>query len=385
MQPDNFTPAAIFTSIALFGLMRFPLIFLPFALIQLSNALVSMRRLSSYFMLEERSDEVQELPGPGELQGCRRGGAGGWGWRLPLLLGWPAWWACLRRPARLPASAADQEAVLSYVPLPAPLPCAGLEIVDGTFFWSDPPPQPKEAGKKGGPPGGANKDSPQKKRGGLFGRKAPQKHAEAAPANGREMVVAVKLAGMQEGEDGSKPAGAAAAAGTGPVDSARESGSASPTSASTPPPEKAGKEGDCREGAAKDAAWFLRNVNLQVRGSLLACARLHGECSISARSGMGDADWQLPALCQPLLPCPHMCLPPSAPPCRLPCRCTRASLCAWWGAWAAARARWCRHYWERWSASLAAWRWAAAWPTPPSRPGSSTHQVRRVASLRSGA
>ena len=39
--PESFTPAAIFTSIALFGLMRFPLIFLPFALIQLSNALVS--------------------------------------------------------------------------------------------------------------------------------------------------------------------------------------------------------------------------------------------------------------------------------------------------------------------------------------------------------
>ena len=67
MSPDSFTPASIFTSIALFGLMRFPLVFLPFALIQLSNALVSMRRLSAYFCLEERSEEVQRLDHPGEL------------------------------------------------------------------------------------------------------------------------------------------------------------------------------------------------------------------------------------------------------------------------------------------------------------------------------
>lgn len=65
VSPERFTPATIFTSIALFGLMRFPLIFLPFALIQLSNALVSMRRLSGYFLLEERTDEVTELDRPG--------------------------------------------------------------------------------------------------------------------------------------------------------------------------------------------------------------------------------------------------------------------------------------------------------------------------------
>lgn len=49
--------------------MRFPLVFLPFALIQMANALVSMRRLSAYFMLEERSDEVAQLEGPGEGRG----------------------------------------------------------------------------------------------------------------------------------------------------------------------------------------------------------------------------------------------------------------------------------------------------------------------------
>ena len=67
VQPENFTPATIFTSIALFSLMRVPLIFLPFALIQLTNALVSMRRLSLLFMLEERRDCVEELGAPGAL------------------------------------------------------------------------------------------------------------------------------------------------------------------------------------------------------------------------------------------------------------------------------------------------------------------------------
>jgi hypothetical protein len=75
VRPEAFTPAAIFTSIALFGLMRFPLVFLPFALIQMSNALVSMRRLSGYLLLEEQRDEVEDLGRPGE----RRRGAGGAG------------------------------------------------------------------------------------------------------------------------------------------------------------------------------------------------------------------------------------------------------------------------------------------------------------------
>ena len=33
VEPDSFTPATIFTAIAYFGLMRYPLIFLPFALV----------------------------------------------------------------------------------------------------------------------------------------------------------------------------------------------------------------------------------------------------------------------------------------------------------------------------------------------------------------
>lgn len=61
VRPEQFTASAVFTSIALFALMRFPLIFLPFALIQLANALVSMRRLSIFYLQENRKDDVDML------------------------------------------------------------------------------------------------------------------------------------------------------------------------------------------------------------------------------------------------------------------------------------------------------------------------------------
>jgi ATP-binding cassette, subfamily C (CFTR/MRP), member 1 len=104
VEPQNFTPAAIFTSIALFALMRFPLLFLPFALVQLSNALVSMRRLSQYFLLEERIEAVIEMETP------------------------------------------------------------GIEIEGGEFFWADPPPKvmaedPRGKKKKGGKKNGGAKDN----------------------------------------------------------------------------------------------------------------------------------------------------------------------------------------------------------------------------------
>ena len=61
VNPEAFTASAVFTSISLFALMRFPLIFLPFALIQLANAMVSMRRLSIFYLQENRKDDVEEL------------------------------------------------------------------------------------------------------------------------------------------------------------------------------------------------------------------------------------------------------------------------------------------------------------------------------------
>ncbi|KAL4852933.1 Multidrug resistance-associated protein 1 [Chlorella vulgaris] len=201
VDPEGFTPAAIFTSIALFGLMRFPLIFLPFALIQLSNALVSMRRLSSYFLLEERQDEVQLLEGP------------------------------------------------------------GLEIVDGSFVWTEPPPKQEPPAKKA--------------RGRAFGRRRASQKALAdsaaaaaaaskqAPASGDE--VAVKLAGMSE-------AGAGADADE-LSDSARDSGSPVASGASTPPLSGPGKaEAEADVGAAlHNPNWRMEGINVRVNKGELVC------------------------------------------------------------------------------------------------------------------
>lgn len=59
--PNAFQPSNVFTAISLFALMRAPLFFLPFALIQMVNAMVSMRRLTQYFLLEDRKDTVNEM------------------------------------------------------------------------------------------------------------------------------------------------------------------------------------------------------------------------------------------------------------------------------------------------------------------------------------
>lgn len=64
-NPDAFTVQAIFTSIALFNLMRFPLIMLPFALVQLANAVVSMRRISQFLTLSERHETAEPMEEPG--------------------------------------------------------------------------------------------------------------------------------------------------------------------------------------------------------------------------------------------------------------------------------------------------------------------------------
>ncbi|KAK9823870.1 hypothetical protein WJX72_006059 [[Myrmecia] bisecta] len=59
--PDQFTAPRIFSAIALFSLMRLPLILLPFALVELGNTIVSMRRLSQFLGMEERAESVQQL------------------------------------------------------------------------------------------------------------------------------------------------------------------------------------------------------------------------------------------------------------------------------------------------------------------------------------
>ncbi|DBB06529.1 TPA: hypothetical protein ACH3X1_012074 [Trebouxia sp. C0004] len=61
VDPNGFTAPRIFAAISLFAIMRFPLIFLPFALVEMGNAMVSLRRLSQYLVMEERRDTVQPL------------------------------------------------------------------------------------------------------------------------------------------------------------------------------------------------------------------------------------------------------------------------------------------------------------------------------------
>lgn len=290
VSPDSFTPASIFTSIALFGLMRFPLVFLPFALIQLSNALVSMRRLSAYFCLEERSEQVERLDRPGERRGSARCAVlrcavmccAGLGWAgvssklcvCPWVLRRVAGCGEPTKRARLP--------IKSLTRLP-PLPLyPGLEIVDGNFYWAEPPPKKPEPGKKGGPPGSKPGSQPGSKapsrKGSFFKRSNSKQALEEGAANGKAAngeAVAVELPAMKEdkGEgaangtsNGAAHGASAPASPEKPVgddlsDSAQEGpGSSGPPS---PPPEKAkgGKEG----------AWWLRGVNLRVRRGVGDC------------------------------------------------------------------------------------------------------------------
>lgn len=274
-SPANFTPASIFTSIALFSLMRFPLIFLPFALIQLSNALVSMRRLSAYFMLEERTDEVQQLPAPGGRAAAQGlGSATRAGKPVKRASGEHGSSATGRTSARrrqltafgtlrnLLASACCPSSAAPYDCPHASMP-AGLEIVDGTFFWSEPPANPK------GGPGAAGKAA---KRAAKKAAKAAAKAAKAAAKQGKagaeaaakpEGEVAVQLAGMSE-------EGKAAEGSEGPADSARE-GSPSASGSPSPPPEKeAAKEG------GKAGAWWLRDINLKVPSNCFTRAKSPG-------------------------------------------------------------------------------------------------------------
>ena len=54
VSPTRFTPAVVFSSLALFALMRLPLVLLPFAAVEAGNAAVSARRIGVFLMLPER-------------------------------------------------------------------------------------------------------------------------------------------------------------------------------------------------------------------------------------------------------------------------------------------------------------------------------------------
>lgn len=53
VNPDSLTPARVFSALALFNIMRFPLVILPFSLIQIGTSLVSIRRLTEFLRMEE--------------------------------------------------------------------------------------------------------------------------------------------------------------------------------------------------------------------------------------------------------------------------------------------------------------------------------------------
>jgi ABC-type multidrug transport system fused ATPase/permease subunit len=65
-EPSRFVPSNVFTAIALFSLMRLPLILLPFALVEAGNAAVSSGRLARFLLLPDRDEgAVRELEGGG--------------------------------------------------------------------------------------------------------------------------------------------------------------------------------------------------------------------------------------------------------------------------------------------------------------------------------
>ena len=60
VAPNRFTPAVVFSSLALFALMRLPLVLLPFAAVEAGNAAVSARRIGAFLMLPERDAGATE-------------------------------------------------------------------------------------------------------------------------------------------------------------------------------------------------------------------------------------------------------------------------------------------------------------------------------------
>merc|ERR1719401_2628593 len=56
--------AKAFTTIALFNLMRFPFAFMPMGLLQLVQAMISIRRMEFYLQLPELVDYVENIPPP---------------------------------------------------------------------------------------------------------------------------------------------------------------------------------------------------------------------------------------------------------------------------------------------------------------------------------
>ena len=207
-----------------------------------------MRRLSAYFMLEERIDDTGELDRPGE-RGCRA-------------------------PRRREGGSARALACPTHPDLlPLPLSRTGLEVRDGNVVWAEAPPKPQEPGKKGGPGGkkGASKRS-LRRRGSVADVRPGSATPPTPPGEGeaQDGAVVVALDSMKPAEDGVAPAAAAES----DKDSATESVPDTPPKGASP----AGKEPtDKGKDGKRKAAWWLHDIQLEVgdspRAAPDACAR----------------------------------------------------------------------------------------------------------------
>merc|ERR1719238_1629840 len=78
----NITPAGVFTAFAVLSLLRFPLIFAPFILIQWTNLRVSLKRIQGFLEADERPAReanlaIEDAPGTVVVEGLSVG------WPLP--------------------------------------------------------------------------------------------------------------------------------------------------------------------------------------------------------------------------------------------------------------------------------------------------------------
>ncbi|KAL3154179.1 hypothetical protein ABBQ32_013696 [Trebouxia sp. C0010 RCD-2024] len=233
VDPDGFTAPRIFASIALFAIMRFPLIFLPFALVEMGNAMVSLRRLSQYLVMEERNDTVEQMPQ------------------------------------------------------------VGLDVQGGQFYWSEPPATKKLEGVKGAP-GQGKKRSLLSVFGGLRLRKGPA--IGTGPAKGSDKEKDDKVEAddvavpMDRTQDASKLGRQVAPGESSSSSSSSSSDGQAEHLYSDKPITADGKEvgelvstandkssGQVKKGSnnnpegAPDATWWLRDVNITVGPGELAC------------------------------------------------------------------------------------------------------------------
>jgi len=219
--PREFTAPRVFAAIALFSLMRFPLILLPFTLVEAGNAAVSARRLSQFLSMEERE------------------GGDGRGLDPP-----------------------DWEGGL------------GVQIKGGQFYWPEGGAPVGGGVAPGGPPGGGGASGPgDRRKGGGTGAKKGSKTATSTDDGGGSVAIDLFKAGPPGPH---APGGDDNATTAPPPDSPRKAhapGSLAATRASA-----ASTRGGAGEPPGFDpltaggpAAYWLRDIDLELKPGELVC------------------------------------------------------------------------------------------------------------------